>query len=249
MNSLIIIAAGEGSRMGYLPKAISLINGKPNLYNTVEKAYQYFDSIYICSLKKYETLYTEIVENFSDKCKVVTITSGWGCGDAVLEALHVIANVGETPIVMWGDLYVEDGLIFKELLDKKIDDNSAMIMPVVMEPNPYVWIEKHSFSNKIRRARFSKRGETISAGHHDQSMFKIDFTCVWDALTEMKNVLWKYDTYMPDGQLEFMDILHYLFNTGVPATFYETEFKTYSYNTHDELKNINEILMSTKKQN
>ena len=59
-------------------------------------------------------MYEEVIETFSDKCKVISINSGKGCGDAVLVALQQLSNENlSSPIIMWGDLYVEDSKIFK----------------------------------------------------------------------------------------------------------------------------------------
>lgn len=242
-NTLLIIAAGEATRMGSFPKAISLIKGKPNLYNTVEKAYEYFDKIYVFSLDKYVSLYEEVIEPFADKCQVRWITSGKGCGDAVLMALKSIETFQlENLVVMWGDVYIVDKKIFEELLDKPMV--SSMLFPVVLEKNPYVWFKHQGNSDIIlaTTAMFSKREETVNQGYHDQSIFRINTNHVTDALVTMKNVLWKNDNYM-NGELQFLDIVHYLFNTRGIVQMYETEYVTMSYNTHGELLDINKRLM------
>jgi bifunctional N-acetylglucosamine-1-phosphate-uridyltransferase/glucosamine-1-phosphate-acetyltransferase GlmU-like protein len=248
MNALMVIAAGEATRMGSLPKALSLINGKPNLYNTVEKAYEHFDKILVFSLDKYHELYEEVTESFSEKCDIISIPSGRGCGDAVLLALDVVMKeyreYSEFPTVIWGDVYIDDGEIFEELLKKPFV--YSILLPVVFEKNPYVWFKTHGPSMLAISAMFSKRDETIEAGYHDQSLFRIDGRFVYDALRKMRDVLWKNNNYMY-GELQFLDVVHYFFNTSGSVQLYETKYITMGYNTHGELIDINKKINEKNK--
>ncbi len=237
---LYIIAAGNSSRMGFLPKAASIVNGKINLYNTVELAYSHFTKIVVVSNEENKKFYKEIIEDFSDKCEVTTIVSGLGCGHAIKETLDKFKDTYsinyEDCIICWGDTYFQSDELFKELIKKEV---KSLLIPVVKESNPYVWFKTNS--DEIRTAMFSKKAETCDEGLHDQSIFKINIKKVRWALHEMHNVLFKNERYI-DNEMIFLNICHYLWNNKTAANFYETKFKTLSFNTQNELKEINDFI-------
>lgn len=240
---LMIIAAGNGSRMGYLPKAISLVKGTPNLYNTVDKAYEQFDKIFIFTLEKYKGLFEEVVESFSDKCKVIDIISGYGCGDAVRTSMLSVKNeLGTSFVMMWGDVYVSDGKIFEEILLNP--SPSPLLIPTILENDPYVWFPKYE-DRRVRAAMFKKRDETIEEGYHDQSIFRLKKDEMFEVLNMMYVVNRKMNNYL-HNELVFLDSVHVLFNIGKPAEIYVTNYETMGYNTHGELKNINKKLKGKK---
>jgi len=242
---LLIIAAGNASRMGYLPKAASIINGKSNLTNTCEKAYDIFDKILVFSNYKNHDLYTNILEPLKEKVEVVAIRSGMGCGDAVLKAFEDLESVSPAwkyeYTICWGDTHFPDSSLLKETANLKTND-THLIIPVVKEENPYVWFDHDG--PDIIRAMFSKRGEKRKVGYHDQSIFRVSYDIIRD-LGTMKNVYWRQDRYQYD-ELIFLDVCHYLYNIGHPAKLFVTKNKTMSFNTETELNEINGLLLSRK---
>lgn len=234
---LLIVAAGNASRMNYAPKAASLVNGVPNLYNTVEKAYQHFDKIYVISNAEYLPTYKKIVKDFADKVKVEVIASGRGCGHAVLESLRLIKDFESETVVCWGDAYFSSDTIFKEILETDEMD-SPLLIPVIKEENPYVWFEMNEDS--VVAARFSKFGEKKMIGFHDQSIFKVNKTVMLYSLQMMHNVLEKSGKYT--GEMVFLNVCHFLWNIEMPARCYITEQQTLAFNTESELKEVNEVI-------
>ena len=241
-RTLLIIAAGKASRMDYLPKAAQIVDGRPNLYNTIQNAYDYFEHIVVITSNEHHKLYSEIVEDFEDKCNVVSIKSGKGCGHAVLESLEFSSSAES--VVCWGDTYFPNQDIFKFV--SAADLNSDLVIPVVEEQDPYVWFESEDLA--VKCARFSKNGEKTVKGYHDQSIFLIDTLNVKRHLKTMHSVLDKQGDYYTN-ELIFLNICHYMWNIDRPAKIILVEFNSYSFNTHEELREINKRLKNEKKAN
>jgi len=244
MKILLIIAAGNSTRMDNLPKAVSLVHGKPNLYNTVEKAYKYYDKIYVSSNNHNYLLYKEVLEDFDDKVQVVSIYSGHGCGHAILNTINKIETDNEFLFrikhtsVCWGDVYFENEYIFKELVENT--DTNPIVIPVVFEKNPYVWFTTYNDTdNRIVNSMFSKRGESAVGGYHDQSIFKIDVHKVAEALSQLNDFMYKRSNLNYLNEIIFLDLVNYFFNIKDPCILYETKYQTKSYNTKEELQLIN----------
>lgn len=236
---LLIVAAGSASRMGYAPKAASLVNGVPNLRNTVEKAYPHFDRIVVISNGEYHSTYSEIVKDYKEKTDVRVILSGRGCGHAVLESLKIIKDVDADVVVSWGDAYFDTEEIFSEILSIDAMD-SPLLIPVVKEEDPYVWFEFKD--NLVKTARFSKFGEKTMSGYHDQSIFRLNKTTMLWALQMMHNVLEKDGKYT--GEMVFLNVCHFLYNVEMPARSYVTTHSTLAYNTESELEEVNAAVQS-----
>jgi len=243
---LLIIAAGNSKRMGSLPKTVSLVNGKPNLYNTVEKAKPYFDNIYIFSNLENKPLFKEVIYPFRKKCDVIHIESGKGCGDAVLQALEKLGgeNYKGKSVICWGDVYFETDDIFKEIQDNQ-HLNTPVLIPVRYEDDPYVWFYLKEDGISVISSNFKKRGEVSPTGHHDQSIFMIDNVGLYNALLSIKDVLYKNGTYL-HGEMIFLDAVNYLNNTNNNAIIYETKYPTRGYNTQSELEDINNFYKNVK---
>ena len=238
MKALLIIAAGNATRMGNTPKAIALIDGKPNLLNTVEKARDYFDKIFVYSNDKYVSLYQKILKK-EDKAEVIVIESGKGCGHAVMMSLRTLHNSFKNDVTMcWGDVFIKDNKIFEEVQKQDLV-NYPLIIPSVIEDNPYVWFTMNE--NKAECARFSKNGEIIDKGYHDQSVFRYSPMLVLGALETMNTVLNRCGEYS-NGEMRFLDVVHYFHNIRYSPLIYETKYPTMGYNTETELKEINSHL-------
>lgn len=236
---LIIIAAGENSRMNGIDKGNVLINGKSNIENTVELALQNVDMVHIiCNSKNYQE-YGRIFLDYS-KVRVYQIDSGLGDGHAILTALDKVDYNGQDLMICWCDVYFKDDKIFNELKQIQVTYRNPMIIPVIEEKDPYVWFMCDG-KLLVNCAMFSKHGELTPKGYHDQSIFLIKADAIYSYLTEMHSVLLRNGKYQT-GELNFLNICHLLFNSGCPAKLHVTNNKTYPYNTLEQLKQIrNEI--------
>lgn len=239
--NLMIIAAGNGSRMGNIPKCLSKIGDKSNLLNTViqsEKAG--YRKCYIVTKEEFLELYANELEGWEWFVEFVTIQSGRGCGHAVLEALKIIPS--QDLVFCWSDVYFKDEKLLLELKDKPLD--CSCLIPVVFEDDPYAWLAIKA-DNFIRAVNFKKRGEIINRGLHDQSIFKINSTEILSSLSFCHRVLDKGGFYM-NKEMIFLDVCHFLWNNNSPAKFYITEFPTSGFNTIEELNFINNSLKNSK---
>jgi NDP-sugar pyrophosphorylase family protein len=253
LGSLVIIAAGKGSRMNSeTPKALfEVVPGIPNVTNTVQRANDYFERIYVVVSEGSENDFMNAVSFVNSKIEIVPIRSGLGCGHAIREFYSLKPDTRYlNHVITWGDAVHTSEETFKELLRvSNSEGNKSMFHPMYVsvqhEDNPYVGIETDSKLN-IRMAHFSKRGEQLTEGFHDMSTFLVmreteDQPSVFSVLNEMHRVLWKGSKYdSTSGELTFLNVLHTLYNLGFPAKAFETTVRVESYNTFIELHAIKE---------
>ena len=240
---LIIIAAGNGKRMGNIsvPKVLYPVNGMPNLQRILNAAEDagVFDEIHIVIKASAENDFVDYFHKHPSKVDVnlVSINSGYGDGHAIMEALVQIGASKDKAVVVWGDVYIENGMIFKELVSYE-DQCFNVIVPVCKEESPYVTILADQDMN-VTGADFSKLGEKHFEGLHDQSVFMINKNAALEALQTMHNVLWKNGRYISESkELNFLHAMHYLYNHDEPASCYITEYPTKSFNSIDEVQRI-----------
>lgn len=245
-NVLLVIAAGDAKRMNYSPKAVSIVNGVPNLANTYEKAKNVFDDIFVISNETFSNLYKKVVPD----AKVLEIVSGRGCGDAVMKGLDEFFNYDkynkDIPYSLtfcWGDVYIPNSGIFTEILFKREEfHEKSLIIPCYYEADPYVWF-RNLPNNLLLSANFKKRGEVKDMGWHDMSIFNIRTQVVYNALLTMSKVLERNDKYV-NGEMIFLDVVSYLRNIENHAMMYEInpDYKTIGYNTETELEELNRLI-------
>ena len=250
MINLIIIAAGNGKRMGNInvPKVLYPVNGVPNLKRIITNAIEseVFDSIDLVIKDSAVKSFKEFLDNneFDIKINLIPINSGLGDGHAILSMYKNVHQYNNS-ILVWGDVYIDSPMIFKELKDvgSSTGNNfSSAVIPVCTEKNPYVTILTDSNMNALS-ADFSKLGETHLEGFHDQSIFYINNAVIYDSLQKMHEVLWKNGQYITQSkELNFLHILHYLRNINYPANCYITEYPTKSFNSIEELTKLENSL-------
>lgn len=243
---LIIIAAGNGKRMGNIsvPKVLYPVNGVPNLKRILDNAIEsgVIHKVYIAVKDAaYDDFEKYLIDNpFKISTVIVPIQSGLGDGHAILNTLDQMVTFDKTidkAIVMWGDAYIEHSSIFNELC--KLDhETDPVLVPVVKEDNPYVTILIDD-TMAVMSADFSKLGEKHLRGLHDQSIFMINKNVVLETLRTLHNVLWKNGRYISESrELNFLHAFHFMYNIGRPARCYITEYPTKSFNSIDEVKQI-----------
>ena len=240
---LIIIAAGNGKRMGNIsvPKVLYPVNGTPNLKRILDAAIEsaVFDRVYVVVKEgQYDAFEQYLLDNpFKISTVIVPINSGFGDGHALAESLYKINWESKHAVVVWGDVYIEHSMVFNELVNY-VNKCDTVVVPVCKEQNPYVTILADNDMN-ITGADFSKLGEKHFEGLHDQSVFLINKDATSTALEAMHRVLWKNGRYISESkELNFLHVMHYLHNYAEPALCYITEYPTKSFNSIDEVKQI-----------
>ena len=259
---LLIIAAGNGTRMGSItiPKALYPINGKSNLQSNLEKLDGVIPQEDIIVVANYTTKpdFEKFKEDNKLSFRIIAINSGKGDGHAVLESLEQLRSDmgrGEREvIIMWGDAHLENSGIVDELKNAEMCAGYPMIFPVAMETKPYVHIEPDcgalagSSSHPVPAAyaQFSKHGDEIpESGYHDQSIFKVRYGTFINALREMNSFYLKGNKYItPSKELNLLHIVHCLFNSEhhLPALLYLTNYEMHSFNSVLEAEEIEKKL-------
>lgn len=263
---LVIVAAGNGTRMGdkYKPKILTEINGVPNLYNTFNKiigSEVVFKNIYIVTNKRNWDDVSRAVQTYDSKdsllsqVSVIEIESGRGDGHAILEMAKVVNDLSQQFFIMWGDAYLTSGDIFDDCLrEAELIPFTPLIIPVINEIKPYVTFLVDANMNCIS-ADFSKHGENHPSGFHDQCVFLVNHKPhILNQLYEMEKFFFKNGRYITEsGENTFLYIVHALYNTREISDCDGSEFHyaakaiitdspVLSYNTLGEVKDIERVL-------
>lgn len=257
---LYIIAAGKGSRMGGdVPKALVPITDEPNLTTTLKQIGKKFQNVFVVTNQTIQHQWSKYFLQLKDlelpNLYNIPIHSGLGDGHAVLEALESpeMDDIGQSAdmVVCWGDVFFPHAEIIDEMMQQvemvlpgtlsKRRNNfrtGSGMMPVVREDNPYVTILTDAELN-VQSADFSKHGESHPTGFHDQSIFRFDRHSLHKALNDLHNAYWKNGRYITQGgELSLLYTFHYFKNNGVPMKAYETIYPTLSFNTVEEVQQI-----------
>lgn len=227
---IYFIAAGKGSRMNSsLPKALHNVNGTPNLQRNIEMISGIDDYRVVVNRNDFT-----IFSRYIDHEKLLPIVSGLGSGHAVMQ---IEFNPGD--IIIWGDAVITDPAIITEL--KNDSSNRALVIPLKKVNNPYVNFLCDSNLN-IQEVLFSKYKETGQIGYQDCCIFKVNN--IQSYLRDMHNVIWKSRYITESHEFEFLYVVHYLYNIENAAEGFITEYPDgiLSYNTQEELKNIEDAL-------
>ena len=167
----------------------------------------------------------------------IEISSGRGCGDAVLTALsHLDLVDDDTVFIQWGDcLHTKD--IYYTLKDVY---KGQWLIPCVYEESPYVQIIP-SINNKVT-VNFSKYHESITSGFHDLSLFyggaklmREHLQCFADNIS----VDGCY-THKHGNELQFLDVFN---ETDINASIVAiADYESFDFNTLEEFH----VLMNNK---
>ena len=240
---LLIIAAGKGTRMGdqTIPKALRTICGETNIERTIANASNVYDNIFVVVSDTQTHHFMEY-----DFINTISISSGLGDGDAILKAMTSLEENGlifddYNTTILWGDTYIENSNIFEEITERE----DFFSIPVKLEKDPYVSFAIND-DNEVMYTLFSKYGEKQSYGLHDQSIFRTtDTEQFYIDLLQYRNYNWKGSRYATEnGEMNMLNLMHYFYNSGNPAKVYITDYRTFSYNTEEELQEISNKLFT-----
>lgn len=249
MSDLYIIAAGKGSRMGgNLPKAlVPISDNEPNLTTTLKQVGHYFKNVFVVTNRMIQDKwgpYFDSLGALGANVINVPIDSGLGDGHAVLEGFvqsvhHDNHADSDDIVVCWGDVFIQHSEIISELLGHNMRNCNGLV-PAVREDNPYVTLLVDNHMN-CSSADFSKYGENHPSGFHDQSIFRFKKRVLWDTLAKLHTAFWKGGRYIaPGGELSLLYAFHTLYNIKRAVRVYETEYPTLSFNTPQEVVEIQE---------
>jgi molybdopterin-guanine dinucleotide biosynthesis protein A len=246
---LYIVAAGNGSRLkADVPKALVPIVGEPCLTTTLQQIGQKFRKVFVVTnvavQAQWLAYFRALESSYSELARLVVnvpIHSGLGDGHATLQAIIAAeklegSRLAQDIVVAWGDVFFQYDEIIDELL--ALAPIGAGFAPAVYEGSPYVSLSVND-AMQCLSAEFSKFGEKNAAGFHDQSVFRFHLPRLKKSLEDLHNALFKNGRYIASGaELSLLYSFHHLYNTADPVYVYETRYPTLSFNTVDEVADI-----------
>ena len=251
---LFILAAGNSTRFLGIPKELIRVNNKYNIENTLEKCFQKFDKIYIVTNKqKFPSLVEvliDITKNNENKdllknCETIYIESGFGSGDAIIKMYNEFLKKEEFKTttndfyLLWGDAYITDERLINLLIRKALINKTCLLFPIKKKIKPYCSIK---LSNLVYKPNSKDKYYLASDysfnnnedGYQDQCIFKFNKDLI-EHLVNLNNL----NKYIENKkEYQFLDILYYLDSINKNAICYSTIYDIYSYNTIEELKEI-----------
>ena len=190
--SLIIPAAGRGSRLGYhKPKLLFPINGSSILQHLLNK----FDEsvrevIVVCSEDGLRLIQEEVerIENHYPHLKInykIQKTP-----DGMLNAIEIGAQDVQTDdlAIIWGDQV----LLQKKTIDLAISTHfkfkdAGLTFPTIMKDDPYIQIIRNN-DNRIIRILQKREGEIHdNFGESDVGFFVFNRDCLMQIIKKIKN--------------------------------------------------------------
>lgn len=233
----IILAAGNQSRFSSdIPKALGMLNGKCLLDINIEHMSRYVDEVYLVT----STSNNFFFEDFKDKVNILTIESGFGCGDAVLKSLSLLdLQKDDSVFLIWGDSVQNNNILYEECLNNY---NNFFIIPLEYQNNPYV--DFILSNNKVKNILFTKYGNIITEGHHDYSLFYFNGLYVKSFLVQLYNKYFNiqqnsYSVPNRKNELLFLDLFNLDLNIDAEVVIIENVSSNNSFNTIDELNKLN----------
>lgn len=222
----LIMCAGNQTRFELnIPKALVDINDEKLLDINIKNLNDYCDKVYVVvsnSNKEFFTNYDNTIE----------ISSGLGCGDAVMKALRTLKlKKKDTCYIIWGD-----SLPTKNIYSSCISSyNGNVIVPCVKENTPYVQIVQKE--NDKLEIRFSKFNDKIEKGYHDLCVFYGNAKEIYKHCEEFYIKFFVKDKYIhKHNEFSFLDIFN---DTDIKGNIVELDNATsHSFNTLDELKDM-----------
>lgn len=242
--NIIIPSAGKNTRMQTSnPKSLSIIKNKINLENLFEVFKNYSNKFYVSISNKEGVLdiyKKNLNTNIFNKIFFAYSNSGSGDGQAILDTLNSfnIINKNKYMIVCWGDVYINNSKTIENLIRNSVQYLSKFdcIIPLFKTDNPYVNFVIDN-NNKIKKIKFSKKGEFSKKGNSDYGIFLLNSNKTYMYLN-------KYVTLKKKNrELNLLDFLLYAQNnfSFKILPLINKKYDIFSYNSKMELRKINNI--------
>jgi len=237
----IILAAGEGKRMGVTdkPKVMVEISGKPmveHLVDAVEGA-KVNDITLVVGFKK-ET----VKQYFKDRTKFVEQTEQLGTGHAVMMAEDSLTGKSDAIITCYGDMPLFKSETIKSLVETFEKEKPTVAMLTVKFDDPGFW----AFGRIVRDKNGEISGiveqkdcnpEQLKIKESNPSFFIFDSKFLWDNL---KNL----NTENAQGEYYLTDMIKVAKDQGkkIVSVPVSEESEVLGANTPEQLGEIEEIL-------
>ena len=210
--TLLIAAAGKGSRMGYpeLPKALVAFQGKTlvewatiNMRKVIQKGI-------LVTRPEQENKFRKILNDWNwDDFSFAIQETPLGTAFAVQQGLNKVQT--NWVLCVWGDHIGARYLKIEKLLSEIDNPDVDFILPTVERDEPYVYFHLNDHSNYLKFEE-TKNGSTVqSRGQSDCGLFLFRRKIVKDYLDRK---LEKYDSSFK-GEINFLSLFHDMNNAGI----------------------------------
>jgi len=194
---VIILAAGNSTRLKFRPKALYPINDTPNI-EYILRATKDFDTKPIVLINSKDIEYFKVWEELLLKKTSREIflipTGAFGSGGSLLymqDKIKFITTSEETNtiILIWGDITnIKSSSILKCLLIHSATV-STLTIPTCIKKRPYAGVTRDCFGNVIDffQTKQMLNKDKPEFGEHDGSFFILNEKKMWQYLNELNN--------------------------------------------------------------
>ena len=225
-----ISVGGINSRMKINgPKCLFEYKGKIILEEILQKIEKYANNIYVCANVKYESFFKEFEKKIEcQNVKFLYMNSldenqdhPKGNGETIYQLLKK-ENITNKLFVLWGDIIVNNNLIFEEMYN--LDYDCDLLIPTIYEQDPYAYLNINE-ENKVINFGY-KKYKPIDYGYHDQCIFLFDTKILLNKLEIIRDKEY--------NELNLLDVVEYFNN----IKYYETNYGVMSFNNIAELNKL-----------
>jgi bifunctional UDP-N-acetylglucosamine pyrophosphorylase/glucosamine-1-phosphate N-acetyltransferase len=244
---LIIPAAGTGSRLGaHVPKVLVRVGGMTLLARLLMLYRRWVDHVVVVVNPAFEGLVLQHVHDGPDAERLTLVQQREPTGmlDAILLAHATAARVQPSSVwVTWCDqVAVHPRTIERLAARTSIASDAAMVMPTVMQPRPYIHLERDA-NGRIIRVLHRREGDPMpEVGESDMGLFALSPPTYLDRLPAYAA---EVEIGRATGERNFLPFIPWLARTETVSTFgAENPMEAIGINTPQDLREVEEYLRS-----
>lgn len=255
---LIFVASGFSTRMGGFPKALAEVDGTPVIIHALNRAEGYYDSVYIICNEHTFPAFNEAVGKHGRDVAVQIIVTGKGDAESVWKSLRLVEReTGDAfdCTFCWGDVYFATSEAFRGMMNPRIriEEIPSILVGCSIDIDPYAYFDFRTTSGdmehmEICHSYFKKKNGSVTLGMHDQCIFRCISSVFLSCLDRYREALgFDGENYRlsPNGEMGLLDSFSFLSGIGRPASIrLLPPGNVFSFNTAEELQQINELLQN-----
>ncbi len=244
---LIIPAAGIGSRLGAdVPKVLVRVAGMTMLDRLLELYRDSVAQVVVVVNPAFEHLIQQSVREHIDAERISFAHQHHATGmlDAILLGVPVAQHMNPSSVwITWCDQIAVDRRTIGRLGERTSPlSHDAMVMPTVMQPRPYVHLERDS-SGRIVRVLHRREGDDMpETGESDIGLFALSAQTYFDRLPAYAH---EVEIGQATGERNFLPFIPWLARTETVTTFpAENPMEAVGINTAQDLALVEQYLRS-----
>jgi bifunctional UDP-N-acetylglucosamine pyrophosphorylase / glucosamine-1-phosphate N-acetyltransferase len=244
---LIIPAAGIGSRLGAgVPKVLVRVAGMTMLERLLELYRASVARVVVVVNPAFEHLVQQSVKGQIDAERVSFAHQHHPTGmlDAIVLGAPAAKRIEPSSVwITWCDQVAVDPRTIERLGERtSASSHDAMVMPTVMQPRPYVHLERDS-SGRIIRVLHRREGDVMpETGESDIGLFALSAQTYFDRLPTYAHDV---ETGRATGERNFLPFIAWLARAETVTTFpAENPMEAVGINTPQDLALVEQYLRS-----